>query len=221
LTEFAAGLTAGQGRSYREPTPKRQSEPTSERAREPTRRVFFALWPDEALRVALAHATRKAVKACGGRPVPAESLHITLVFLGSVPERRIPELTSIARIVADTVPADAVPPRLTFDRIEHWKKSHILCATVGEQSTGSLASITALAEKLKGEAVSAGFTPDLKPFRAHVTVARKVARSTRSLDMHSVLWDCNGFALVESRTAATGAVYSVIESWSLVRIQKL
>ncbi|HYL02781.1 MAG TPA: 2'-5' RNA ligase family protein, partial [Steroidobacteraceae bacterium] len=59
---------------------------------ERTRRLFFALWPDAAQRTVLAHAVRKAVRNCGGRPVPAESLHVTLAFLGSVPESRMAEL---------------------------------------------------------------------------------------------------------------------------------
>jgi 2'-5' RNA ligase len=124
---------------------------------------------------------------------------------------------SIARRVADAFPADGTPLQLVFDRIEHWKKPQIVCATAGEESPGAVATIDSLAERLKREAVSAGFAPDLRPFRAHVTVARKVARTTRSLDMHSVRWSCSEFALVESRTEAAGAVYSVVESWPLVR----
>jgi 2'-5' RNA ligase len=204
LTEFAAGVSG-----------------EAERPNEPTRRVFFALWPDEALRTALADAAREAVRACGGRPVPAQNLHVTLAFLGSVPERRIPELTSLARRVANAFPADAVPLRLTFGRLEHWKKPQIVCATVSEEFPSTAAPIESLADALKREAVGAGFAPDLKPFHAHVTVARKVARPTRSLDMHSVPWSFTGFALVESHTAAAGALYSVIESWSLVRMQEL
>ncbi len=185
--------------------------------REPTRRVFFALWPNEPLRSAFAHATRKAVRASGGRPVPAHNLHVTLAFIGSVPERRIPELKLIADQVAATFPQQATPLRLTFERIEHWKKAQIICAIAGAQSEDALAPVESLADTLKKQAASAGFAPDLKPFQAHVTVARKVARSTRSLDMSSVLWSCTDFALVESRTEAAGALYSVMDLWTLGR----
>src|SRR5205807_403857 len=75
--------------------------------REPTRRLFFALWPDAGQRAALVHATRKAVRSSGGRPVPEESLHVTLAFLGSVPERRVAELQAIARRVAEAPEAGA------------------------------------------------------------------------------------------------------------------
>lgn len=185
--------------------------------REPTRRLFFALWPSEALQSAFTHAIRKAVRACGGRPVPAHNLHVTLAFLGSVPERRIPELRLIADQVAATFPPEATPLRLTFDRIEHWKKAHIICAIAEAQSEGAAAPVDSLAGTLKKEALGAGFAPDLKPFQAHVTVARKVARPPRSLDMPSVLWSFTDFALVESRTEAAGALYSVIDLWTLGR----
>jgi hypothetical protein len=67
---------------------------------EPGRRVFFALWPDDGLRTSLWRATREAVRASGGQPMPAHNLHVTLVFLGSVADRRIPELEAIADRVA-------------------------------------------------------------------------------------------------------------------------
>jgi RNA 2',3'-cyclic 3'-phosphodiesterase len=191
----------------------------AERPREATRRVFFALWPDAALRTALARATHKAVSASAGRPVPAHNLHATLVFLGSVPDRCIPELEAIATRVAGGFlvrsRAHAAPPYLIFDRIEHWQKPRIICATVGAESGEGVAFADSLAIALRTETSCAGFAPDLKPFRAHVTVARKVARSTHSLDMHSVRWSFTGFALVESRPAPGGAIYSVINSWTL------
>jgi len=179
--------------------------------------VFFSLWPNEPLRSAFAHATRKAVRASGGRPVPAHNLHVTLAFIGSVPERRIPELKLIADQVAATFPQQATPLRLTFERIEHWKKAQIICAIAAAQSEGAAAPVDSLAGTLKKEAVGAGFAPDLKPFQAHVTVARKVARPPRSLDMPSVLWSFTDFALVESRTEAAGALYSVVDLWTLGR----
>jgi 2'-5' RNA ligase len=174
--------------------------------------VFFALWPDAALRTALARATHKAVSACGGRPVPAQNLHVTLAFLGSVPERRIQDLASVARRVAGAFPSSAAPLLLTFDHIEYWKKPQVLCAL----AEGESAQVRTLAEALTNEAAGAGFNPDPKPFRPHVTVARKVVHPTRALDMRSAVWSFTEFVLVESRTEAQGAVYGVLESYPLV-----
>jgi 2'-5' RNA ligase len=191
-------------------------------AREPTRRLFFALWPDAQQRGALHSATRQCVSSCGGRPVPVQSLHVTLAFLGAVPEGRVPELDRIARRVAGAFPARAQPLLLTFDRLVYWARPQILCATGTEESAADTdaASAPALAATLKNETVAAGFSPDLKPFRAHVTVARKVAHAPAALALQPVLWRFDAFALIESRTDPAGPVYSVIESYLLVKAEK-
>jgi 2'-5' RNA ligase len=233
-------------------------------------RLFFALWPEDAQREMLALAVHDFVRASGGRPVPTHNLHITLAFLGSVPEGRIPELSSIARAVASGCPAGVLPIAITFDEVEHWRKAQIVCAVgrpvayggretgVGRAADGpreagegrvacegrvlrggneiaaagtergasvpggsAVSKGTAppgadwLAKTLQDEAARAGFAPDLKPFRPHVTVARKVLRPTRSRDIHSVRWEFVRFALLESRTQASGPVYSVVESYAL------
>ena len=191
-------------------------------AREPTRRLFFALWPDAQQRGALNSATRQCVSSCGGRPVPVQSVHVTLAFLGAVPEGRVPELDRIARRVADAFPARAQPLLLTFDRLVHWARPQTLCALGTEEPAADTdaASAPALAATLKNETVAAGFSPDLKPFRAHVTVARKVAQAPSALALQPVLWRFDAFALIESRTDPAGPVYSVIESYSLVKAEK-
>jgi 2'-5' RNA ligase len=190
--------------------------------REPTRRLFFALWPDAQQRGALHSATRQCVSSRGGRPVPAQSLHVTLAFLGAVPEGRVPELDRIARRVADAFPARAQPLLLSFDRLAHWARPQILCALGTEEPAADTdaASAPALAATLKNETVAAGFSPDLKPFRAHVTVARQVAHAPSALALQPVLWRFDAFALIESRTDPAGPVYSVIESYLLVKAEK-
>jgi len=154
--------------------------------------------------------------------VPVQSLHVTLAFLGAVPEGRVPELDRIARRVADAFPARAQPLLLTFDRLAHWTGPQILCALGTEEPAADTdaASAPALAATLKNETVAAGFGPDLKPFRAHVAVVRKVARAPSVLALQPVLWRFDAFALIESRTDPAGPVYSVIESYLLVKAEK-
>lgn len=181
---------------------------------QPARRLFFALWPDETQRQRLAQATAGAAGMSGGRLVPAESLHVTLAFLGSVPERRIPELHSLAREVAKAFAQDARPPPLRFDRMAHWAGARILCALAADE-----ARALALAAALKDASAASGFSPDLKPFHPHVTVARKVVRASAPQALHPVLWRCDAFTLLDSRTEAAGPVYSVIESYPLFKTE--
>jgi RNA 2',3'-cyclic 3'-phosphodiesterase len=182
---------------------------------ERSQRLFFALWPDKESRRALGAVTARAVRRCGGRPVPVASLHVTLTFLGGVPHSQLAQLQRIAREQA-TACAQDVPLCLTFERLVHWPRQQILCVPATENAGGAHALAAALSEAT----AAAGFRPDLKPFRAHVTVARKVARLARAPALRPVVWRFAAFALVESRTEESGAVYSVVESYSLVKTEK-
>jgi 2'-5' RNA ligase len=182
------------------------------------------------MREAMAQATRKAARASGGRPVPAANLHVTLAFLGSVPERRLGELAEIARAAAARpAVASANAPRsppgaaresadspegsleLAFDHLEYWRAAQLLCALPAEAP----AQVAALARRLQDPLAASGFAPDLKPFRPHVTVVRKVSRPGRIEKIHSVVWSFTELTLIESRTLPEGALYSVVESYPL------
>jgi 2'-5' RNA ligase len=189
---------------------------TAERpASAPAQRLFFALWPDEDARSALCAATAKPVRRSGGRPVPVSTLHVTLAFLGSVPTTRMPELQQIAREQARALAQDA-PLSLTFESLGYLRRPQILCALAAEEASAA----AVLAAALKAAAAAAGFTPDLKPFHAHVTLARKVVHAADLPAVLPVLWRFAEFVLVDSRTDPSGPVYSVIESYSLVKAQK-
>ncbi len=106
-------------------------------------------------------------------------------------------------------------PDFTFDRIELWPKSHVLVAATSASESPAHALAVALSGALERGARELGLAPDLKPFRSHVTLARKVVRVSRSLDMRPVRWSLDGFALVESRTEPEGSQYSVLERFAL------
>ena len=182
---------------------------------EPTRRVFFALWPTEEQRRALAESAQSVSQAEGWRLVPALNLHVTLVFVGSVPEARMQDLSKIADDVSSTArksrELNSDQLQIAFDAVEYWRKPRIICAIVSKPS----AAASALSEALKLSLLAAGFTPDVKPFRAHVTLARKVPHGSHDRALQSVHWRFSDFALVESRTESQGAVYRVRESFPL------
>ena len=169
--------------------------------------MFFALWPDRALQNALASAAQDIVLASGGRAIPPENLHITLAFLGSVPQARMEELVAIAGAVANEVPRE--PLQITLDAIEYWKKPKLLCVT-NEWAPGR-APGTLLADALRSRFALAGFSPDLKPFRPHVTLARNVLSPVSTRDFLPVTWTFTKFALVESRTEPSRSNYTVLE----------
>lgn len=163
---------------------------------------------------------RKLVRASGGRPVPAANLHLTLAFLGAVPATRVRELSAIASRAAGTFPQAALPLALTLESVVHWAQSQVL-AILAREGAASSVSAQMLARTLCHEAAAAGFDPDLKPFRAHVTVARKVARAPHASAIRPVVWSFAAFALIESRTLASGAAYSMVESFVLGKREKV
>jgi 2'-5' RNA ligase len=182
-------------------------------------RLFFALWPNDADRQVLVRNVAPIVASVGGRPTRTSNLHATLVFLGSVSDDQLPLVHSIASNVSAIVSTACEPIQLTFDRIEHWRKPQVVVATASRTPPAA----TALAEVLGRDLVSAGFTPDLKPFRAHITLARKIRRIVgvdaanidSELTAPSTTLNFRDFSLVESRTVDGSSTYSVRAVWPL------
>ncbi len=84
-----------------------------------SRRLFFALWPDEPVRRALLRA-RGQLEAFNGRPNHRSDLHVTLVFLGAVSA----EQQSCVEAVADGIRGK--PFELAIDQFGFWPKPRIL-----------------------------------------------------------------------------------------------
>ena len=190
-------------------------------SREPQRRLFFALWPDEGQRTALVQATGEALRAGGGRAVPAAGLHVTLSFLGTVPEGRMALLGTLARCIAAGFRHRQLPLAITFARLAYWAQPQVLVALErAAAADAELSAVAALAGLLTRESVAAGFAPDLKPFQAHVTVARQVTHPPPLRDIRRVEWGFDEFALLDSRTMEKGPVYSVVESYLLASTEK-
>ena len=185
-------------------------------ARPAALRLFFALWPALPEQQALAQASAAGVAASGGRPIPAANLHVTLAFLGNVAAARLPQLRAAVQPLAGVEATAAAALQLQFQTLEHWARPQILCATAAVGTAGG-ARAAVLAESIRQATQAAGFLPDLKPFHAHVTVARKVARAAAAQPLACVQWNCAAFALVASVTGAAGSVYSVIDSYPLDR----
>jgi len=171
------------------------------------RRLFFALWPDEATRAALSHQTRKAVRRCGGRPVPPANYHLTLAFIGNQPAELFKEIVAAATRVR------AAPFELTLEQYGHWPKPRVLwlgpAPAASDGAANTLSPPAVIAAQLWDGLEALGLRRELRPFRAHVTLARKVAALPEVPSPEPLIWKASSFALVESVTAQSGAVYSV------------
>jgi RNA 2',3'-cyclic 3'-phosphodiesterase len=172
-------------------------------------RLFFALQPDAAQNSALIAQVSPLFAQLGARPVPAENLHATLCFIGAVDEEKL----DVLRAVAARVRGRSIT--LRFDTLEHWEGPKILCATANGESESARELAVALGEAT----ITAGFTPDIKPFRAHLTLARKVSRDLsvgfpQPLAPPTIV-RCDRFTLMRSHREGDRSIYSAVDSWPL------
>ncbi|MGZ5000130.1 MAG: RNA 2',3'-cyclic phosphodiesterase [Methylomonas sp.] len=166
------------------------------------KRLFFALWPDEKTRQQCGDIIQK-LSGAGLRPVAAKNLHVTLVFLGNIDDEREAAVTAAAGAL--NVPSGM---SVTFDRLSFWKKPAIYCLTGSRFD----ASVAELVEQLSAIAFQYGIQVDERPFRPHVTLARK-ARAAVDIDFKPIIWRADDFCLVQSCSTKDGVEYRVIRRW--------
>lgn len=168
-------------------------------------RLFFALWPDEALRHTLYKETRRAVRASGGKPVPAENFHITLVFLGHLDAGG----AAAARAAADSTFGESF--ELTLDRLGFWPDAHVVWLGPQEAPESGSRFAAALREALRARSIAV----DLRAFLPHVTLARKVSKPGNFGTLRPIRWPVREFVLVHSIPNRHASEYRPLASWPL------
>jgi 2'-5' RNA ligase len=136
-----------------------KDQPKSLRAR-----LFVALDLPDDLREGVAAWGREALVDPALRPVAAESLHITLAFLGQRPEEEIEAITSVVRDCAGPAPwIELLDPAQRPPR----GRARLYALPVLSPGTEAIQAV------LQQELVAGGFyEPESRPFWPHVTVAR-------------------------------------------------
>jgi RNA 2',3'-cyclic 3'-phosphodiesterase len=161
-------------------------------------RLFVALWPAAAVRAALAASSRQWSWNAGAARVPAERLHLTLHFLGAVPRERMPALRAALAL-------PFAPFALTLSRPELWAGG--IAVLEPARIPPALAELRAA---LGAALQRAGLASEGRPWRPHLTLARRAAGATPPARCTAPCWRVNGFALVESRLAAG---YTVLQRY--------
>lgn len=184
-------------------------------------RLFFGLTPGPPLQAEIASATaalRESVPELAW--VPAERLHVTLKFLGEIPEDRLPALVEAATAAVRAVASHDVSfegvggfPNLRRPRVV-W---------LGMDASPSLAR---LAGNLDGVGALVGVPLESRPFRPHVTLARAKAPLTPGSGARLVQraaevgvrfrMTVRDVALVRSRPGAAGSHYDVLSTIPLI-----
>jgi 2'-5' RNA ligase len=171
------------------------------------RRLFFALWPPDEVRTGMEREAARAVERYGGRQIPARNLHATLLFLGQVRSVQIETVNRAA------TPLGGAPFLLSFDQLEVWPRSNVLCLTCSRPPAEAEELSAHLRRKLSSE-----FEFREEAFRPHITVARNAIHRRRINEPTAALdWPVSDFVLVESNMTETGSHYSILERWPLSR----
>lgn len=167
-----------------------------------TARLFLALLPDAAVREELAAWHDAWTWPRSATPVKSGRLHMTLHFLGNVALNRIPELAEAARV-------PFTPFTLRLHRAVLWPHGIAVLEPAAVPD-----ALLALHASLAGVVHGLGLALDDRPFRPHVTLARRASGATPPGSASIVVWPIAGYALMSSTPDANGA-YTVLSDYTL------
>ncbi len=168
-------------------------------------RLFFALWPDDCTRLALAAHRDALAHASRGRAMRPDTLHMTLVFAGNVDDLLVPTLLACG----DRVRAPQFS--LALDRSGYFERPKV--AWLG--CAAPAPALATLQQDLRAQVLAGGFMLDNLPFHPHVTLVRNARIAPASQDITPMAWPVESFVLVHSNPTPGGPMYRVLKHWAL------
>ena len=175
-------------------------------------RLFFALWPPIEISKKLLGIAQATAGQFGGKSTRQETIHLTLAFLGEVPEDQL------SRVIQSAMRVRAKPFELDIDRLGFWHQNHLLWAG----STSPCARLNTLANDLQNALTETGFAMDSwkRGFNPHISLTRKIPEASSPLELPAIepiRWLCSSFALVRSRLTDAGSLYETVSDFPLIR----
>lgn len=176
-------------------------------------RVFFALWPSPEVAERLGNIADNAALAFGGRATRRDTIHLTLAFLGNVPEERLLELSkAVASLRAE-------PFAINVNQLGFWAHNHLLWAGCKAPSV----PLDVLSRQLRQALARAGFRVggEGRDFVPHVTLVRRVPEASAPSErcplpsIEPFIWRNERFVLVRSTLSALGSSYRIIDEFPL------
>ena len=161
-------------------------------------RLFLALWPDDGRRDAIAACQQAWSWPPAAALVSAERFHITLHFIGSVARDRLPQVVSGLCVGFE-------PFEFNLDGAQVWPNT---VAVLQPQRIPH--EMTELQGKLAAALRELDLPVESRPFRPHVTLARRARGAVPPAQDVGVHWRANaGYVLVESLPG--GAGYEILQ----------
>ena len=173
-------------------------------------RLFFALWPPAPVAHRLGALAAGCARQHGGQATRPDTPHLTLCFLGEVPDDRLEHLIASAQTVY------ARRFALAIDRLGYWQHNHLLWAGSNAPSP----ALDELVAQLRGALHDEGCADDdpTRAFVAHITLVRKIMNASQAIattTIETIDWPVTQFTLVESRRTHAGPTYRHIADFGL------
>jgi len=180
-------------------------------------RCFVAVDVPPAVRAALARAQaalRDAAPKADVRWTDPMQLHLTLKFLGAVPDGRVPSVSEALEVAVGGVRPIALAAG-GLGGFPSLRSARVLWAG----TAGGVEALTALAASVDDAMARLGFPAETRPFRAHLTLGR--ARSPRGgRELAAAIeaagtpefgsWTAAEVVLYQSRLHPSGAVHTPV-----------
>ena len=165
-----------------------------------TARLFIALWPDPAARAELARRRDAWSWPRSATPVKSERLHVTLHFLGDVERDRIADLADALSVPFEQFTLEVSQPAL-------WPHG----IAVLEPAAAPL-ELFHLHERLSKALAGESLALRARPYRPHVTLARRAGGATVPAAGPALSWHITGYRLMESISRPDGG-YTTLRAY--------
>ncbi len=169
-------------------------------------RLFLALWPDEKTRQNLYVAYQSTLAGSfeeAERPLGPASYHLTLHYLGQTgPDQKACYIEQAKRL-------SFTPFSMQIDTVGQFSRAAVSWLAPGK-IPGELLQ---LHDDLRRNLADCGFKAEYRPFKPHITMARKFKLPIQEQKITPLCWDVDRFVLVLSAPSTQGVRYRVIETF--------
>lgn len=174
-----------------------------------TARLFLALWPDDALRRAVAQWRDAWRWPATAALVAPGHFHLTLHFLGNVPVSRLPELTQ----PGSALEVGCAPFTLSLGDAGLWPHGIAVLQPHAPDAPDSVPPpLARLHDALKRSLTGLDLPTENRAYRPHITLARHAQAAVPPAHRPGLQWPVEGYALVRSWPGKDGG-YSVIRRY--------
>jgi 2'-5' RNA ligase len=150
------------------------------------KRLFVGLWPPDAVRDAIRAHMQRWTWPRSAAPVRADKLHMTLHFLGLVPDERVSALVPALDVGFE-------PFELNLDRPQLWSGG---IAVLRTQATPP--ALRVLHDRLNQALGDLGLRAARQHLKPHVTVARRARGALPPPERDVIRWPVAEYHLIES-----------------------